>query len=210
MAAGDGIWTVPQGATCTYVLAHGAGAGMRHQFMETMCERLAARHVATYRYEFPYMEAGKKRPDSPRILQERVSDAVDVARRGSKLPLIAGGKSMGGRMTSLAAASEPLAGVNGLVFLGFPLHAPGKTGTARAEHLQAVDVPMLFIQGTRDSLADLELIRQVCASLGSRATLYIVEDGDHSFKVRKRSGFDPEATLDSIADRITSWSATIV
>lgn len=202
----EGLLNKPEKARFLYVLGHGAGAGMRHPFMEDVAERLAERRVATFRYEFPYMADGKRRPDPPRILQATVRSAVESAgREAAKLPLIAGGKSMGGRMTSMAAASDGLRGVQGLVFLGFPLHAPGKVDNKRAEHLAHVDLPMLFIQGTRDSLADMERIEQVCDQLGSRATLHVVDGGDHSFKVLKRSGRDPSDVMDEIADAIALW-----
>jgi predicted alpha/beta-hydrolase family hydrolase len=203
----NGLLEKPRGARALYVLAHGAGAGMRHRFLQAVAESLAERKVATFRYEFPYMAAGRGRPDAPAILQQTVREAVEAARKQAPgLPLIAGGKSLGGRMTSLAASSEPLPGVAGLAFLGFPLHAPGRVSEKRAEHLEAVTVPMLFIQGTRDALADLDRIQAVCARLGSQATLHVVQDGDHSFNVRKRTGRSPSEVLADIADTVASWS----
>lgn len=194
-----------------YVLAHGAGAGMRHPFLEAMTECFAERKIATFRYEFPYMAARRGRPDTPVVLQQTVRDAVDTARKKAPgLPLIAGGKSMGGRMTSLAASTEPLPGVRGLAFLGFPLHAPGQVSVKRAEHLRAVDVPMLFIQGTRDSLADIGRIRAVCDELGKNATLHVVEGGDHSFNVLKRSGRTLADVMVEVADAVATWSARLV
>lgn len=186
----SGVLQRPGDASCLYVFAHGAGAGMRHAFMEELSGLLAAAGVATLRFNFPYMEARKRRPDTPRLLTATVRAAVDKARAlAPELPLLAGGKSMGGRMTSQAAAAEPLPAVAGLVFVGFPLHAPGRTGTSRADHLRDVNVPLLFLQGTRDALADIELMRQVSAGLpGRRGKLHVVEGGDHSFKVLKRSG----------------------
>ena len=196
----------PPDAWLLYVLAHGAGAGMRHPFMEDVARRLAARGVATFRYQFPYMEAGRRRPDPPRILQAAVRAAVAAAREAAPdLPLIAGGKSLGGRMTSSAAAERPLEGVRGIAFLGFPLHPPKQPSVERAAHLDGVGVPMLFLQGTRDDLADLGLIRQVCARLGARATLHVVEGADHSFHVLRRSGRTDAEVLDELADVVARW-----
>ena len=196
----------PRGAKALYVLAHGAGAGMRHPFMEDVAARLADREIATFRYQFPYMEAGRKRPDFGKILEATVRSAVAEARRRVKgLPVFAGGKSMGGRMTTLAQASTPLEGVEGLAFLGFPLYPAGKPSTERAAHLADVAVPMLFVQGTRDALADLELLRPVLKGLGRRARLHVVEGGDHSFKVLKRSGREPDEVMDEIADALAAF-----
>lgn len=200
------IFERPRGAKALLVLAHGAGAGMRHRFMEDLVPRLAGRAVATLRYQFPYMEKGGRRPDSRRILLSTVRAAsargVELARG---LPVYAGGKSMGGRMTSLAASEEPLAAVDGIVFLGFPLHAAGKSGVERADHLRSVGVPMLFLQGTRDPLADLESIRSVCERLGRKARIHVVDGGDHSFHVRKRSGRTEDEVLDELADQVASF-----
>jgi len=191
------------------VMAHGAGAGMRHHFLESIAASLAARGVATLRYQFPYMEAGGRRPDPPGILEASVRSAVERA-GAAGLPLIAGGKSLGGRMTSSAAAASPLPGVRGLAFLGFPLHPPGQPGTRRADHLHRVDRPMLFLQGTRDPFAPVDLITQVCEGLGPRATLHLVQGGDHSFGVLKRSGRTPEAVMDELANTITDWARALL
>jgi uncharacterized protein len=192
-----------------YVLAHGAGAGMRHPFLEAMAQALLERGVATLRYEFPYMEARKNRPDPPAVAAARVREAVERARaEWPGLPLIAGGKSFGGRMTSTAQAEAPLEGVKGLAFLGFPLHPPGKPGVSRADHLSQVQVPMLFLQGTRDEFARLDLLNGVIEQLGSRATLELIQDGDHSFKVPRRGGRSPELVMADLADRLTAWGST--
>lgn len=196
----------PDDAWGGYVLAHGAGAGMRHRFMEAIAQALAARGMATLRYQFPYVEAGSRRPDPPGVLEATVRAAVAKARELlPDLPLVAGGKSMGGRMTSNAAAHRPLDGVRGLVFLGFPLHPPKRPATSRAEHLERVEAPMLFLQGTRDDLADLGLMTDVCHGLGPRATLHVVEGADHGFSVLKRSGRTDAEVLDELADTITEW-----
>ena len=183
---------------------------MRHAFLEEVSERLAFVKIATFRYEFPYMTGGRRRSDTPRVLQQTVRAAVETAhKKAPRLPLIAGGKSMGGRMTSLAASQEPLPNVRGLVFLGFPLHAPGRVGNERANHLSDVGVPMLFVQGTRDSLADLDQIMGVCARLGKKATLHVVDGGDHSFKVLKRSGRDPADVVEEVVQTIALWVKAI-
>jgi hypothetical protein len=198
---------LPAGARWLLVLAHGAGAGMRHRFLEAAAAKLAARGIATFRYQFPYMEAGSGRPDRPPKLVATVRAAVAAAAREAPgLPLLAGGKSMGGRMTSTAAAEEPLPGVRGLVFFGFPLHPPGRPGTERAAHLAAVSVPMLFLQGTRDDFAGLDLLRPVLAPLGALATLHVVDGADHSFGVRKASGRTGEEVLDELADAVAAWA----
>ena len=187
-------------------MGHGAGAGMTHPFMEDMAERLARRGVATLRYQFPYMEQGKRPPNPAPVLKATVRSAVAAAAEfGGGLPLLAGGKSMGGRMTSLAASEEALPGVLGLVFFGFPLHAAGKPGAERSKHLADVKAPMLFLQGTRDRLADLELLRPVCRGLGRRCTLEVLDQADHSFRVPKRSGIDQEDVLDRLADTVLAW-----
>jgi hypothetical protein len=198
---------LPAGARWLLVLAHGAGAGMRHRFLEAAAAKLAARGIATFRYQFPYMEAGSGRPDRPPKLVATVRAAVAAAAREAPgLPLLAGGKSMGGRMTSTAAAEEPLPGVRGLVFFGFPLHPPGRPGTERAAHLAAVSAPMLFLQGTRDDFAGLDLLRPVLAPLGALATLHVVDGADHSFGVRKASGRTGEEVLDELADAVAAWA----
>ena len=197
------ILVAPADARALLLLAHGAGAGMRHAFLEKIAHALAERGVATFRYEFLYMEQRKGRPDPPAVAEARVREAVqEAARVAPGLPLFAGGKSFGGRMTSQAQAHEPLPGVRGLVFLGFPLHPPGRPGTTRAEHLDAVQIPMLFLQGTRDDFAGLDLLRPVVARLGKRATLHLVEGGDHSFKVLKKSGRTDAQVMDELAEQI--------
>jgi len=204
----SGLLVLPSNATALYVLAHGAGAGMRHRFMEAMASALAGLEIGTFRYQFPYMETGGKRPDFPPTLHATVRAAVAAAAdQAPGLPLFAGGKSMGGRMTSGAAAAAPLSGVRGLIFLGFPLHQPGKPSVTRAEHLAQVSVPMLFLQGTRDTLADLDLVKSVCAGL-PLATLHVVEGGDHSFAVLKRSGRTGEEAMAEMAGRIRDWVGT--
>ena len=199
----------PTDAWAIYVLAHGAGAGMRHAFLEHVAKDLAGAGVATLRYQFPYTEHGKHRPDTPVLLEATVRAAVARAAE-EKLPLFAGGKSMGGRMTSQAQSSEPLPDVRGFVFLGFPLHPPGRPGVTRSKHLDAVTVPMLFIQGTRDELADMGLMHEVSSSLGSRAVLHVIEGGDHSFKVLKRSGRDEAAVMLEIRDTMTRFMNNLI
>jgi uncharacterized protein len=201
-----GLLTRPQHARVLYLLAHGAGAGMRHPFMTGLVDALAAQGIASLRYQFPYMEAGRRRPDSPSVLEATVQAAVAVAQEiAPGLPLLAGGKSMGGRMTSNAAAHQLLPGVIGLVFVGFPLHPAGRPGQSRAEHLRRVDLPMLFLQGTRDTLADLGLIKAVCQDLAPRATLHVVEGGDHSFAVLKRSGRTEGEVMEELARTTAEW-----
>jgi uncharacterized protein len=202
----SGLLTRPDDARVLYVLAHGAGAGMRHRFMEAIAAALAERGIASLRYQFPYTEAGARRPDPPAVLEATVRAAVAAAGDVAPgLPLIAGGKSMGGRMTSGAAARGPLPGVAGLVFLGFPLHRPKQPSEDRAAHLSQVTLPMLFLQGTRDELADLGLITGVCARLGPLATLHVVEGADHGFDVLKRSGRTGEEVLEELADTVVAW-----
>ena len=189
--AGDvsGLLVRPDGARLLYLLAHGAGAGMRHPFLETVARQLDGRGIATLRYQFPYMERRASRPDPPAVAAATVrAAAAEAARVAPGLTLVAGGKSFGGRMTSTAQAEAPLPGVRGLVFLGFPLHPPGRPDDKRAEHLAQVRIPMLFLQGDRDEFADLKLLKPVVKRLGDRATLHLVEGGDHSFHVLKRSG----------------------
>ena len=179
---------------------------MRHPFMERIAQALATRGVATFRYEFAYMEQRKGRPDPPAVAEARVREAVRAAAGAAPgLPLLAGGKSFGGRMTSSAAAGSALPGVRGLAFLGFPLHAPNRPGDTRAAHLSDVQLPMLFLQGTRDDLADLSLIRGVCERLGARATLHVVDDADHSFKVPKRAGRSGEDVIGELARATADW-----
>ena len=195
----------PADAKALYVFAHGAGAGMTHKAMESNAEGLAARGIATLRYQFPYIEKGSKRVDPPKVAHAAVrAAAAEAARLAPDLPLFAGGRSFGGRMTSQAQADSPLPGVRGLAFLGFPLHPAGKPGIERAEHLARVDVPMLFVSGERDALAELDLLRPVVAGLGERATLRLVAHADHSLKVPAKSGrtaADAEAeALDAMAE----------
>jgi predicted alpha/beta-hydrolase family hydrolase len=202
----SGMVLRPLNAWATYVLAHGAGAGMRHRFMENIAQALAERGIATLRYQFPYVEAGTRRPDPPAVAEATVRAAVAHARDiAPDLPLVAGGKSFGGRMTSNAMARQPLEGVLGLVFLGFPLHPPRQPAVTRAEHLDRVEVPMLFLQGTRDDLADLGLITSVCDRLGPRSTLRVVEGADHSFAVLKRSGRTEGEVMNELTLSISEW-----
>src|SRR6266480_2942879 len=185
----SGLLLRPPGASRLYVLAHGAGAGMRHPFLEAIARALAERDVATLRYQFPYMERRASRPDPPDVAAAAARAAVaEAAHLAPGLPLVAGGKSFGGRMTSTAQAEEPLPGVRGLVFLGFPLHPPGRPDDKRAEHLAHVQAPMLFLQGTRDDFAALKVLQPLVKRLGERATLHLVEGGDHSFRVPTKSG----------------------
>jgi predicted alpha/beta-hydrolase family hydrolase len=196
----------PPKARAGYVLAHGAGAGMTHPFLTAVADGLAARGIATFRYQFPYMERKSGRTDPPKIAEAAVRAAVvEAGKHLKKLPLIAGGKSFGGRMTSQAEAAEHLPGVVGLAFLGFPLHAPGKPSDSRGDHLSAVTVPMLFLQGTRDDFADLALLEALVERLGTRATLKLVDDGDHSFHVRKASGRDDKAVMIELLDALVAW-----
>jgi len=200
------IFTEPDAAKGLYVFAHGAGAGMRHRFMEAVALRLASRAIATFRYQFPYMEAGRKGPNPAPVLVKTVRSAVgEAARLAPGLPLAAGGKSMGGRMTSTAAAAESLPGVLGLAFFGFPLHAPGRDSSERGAHLADVGLPMLFLQGTRDKLANLELLRPLLTSVTPSPTLTVVEDADHSFHVPKRSGRTDDEVLDEICGTFADW-----
>ena len=196
----------PADARACYVLAHGAGAGMRHPFMGAIAEALATRAIATLRYQFPYMESGSKRPDVPAVAHVTVRAAVaEAARAMPGVALVAGGKSFGGRMTSQAQAATPLPGVRGLVFLGFPLHPAGKPSDERATHLADVHVPMLFLQGTRDDLASLSLLKPVVERLGSNAKLVLFDDADHSFHVPARSGRKDADVLAALADAIAAW-----
>ena len=198
----------PAGAAWLLVLAHGAGAGMRHPFMEAVAAVLATRAIATLRYQFPYMEAGGRRPDRPAVAQATVRAAVQAAAAGvPDLPLLAGGKSFGGRMTSQAAAAEPLPGVRGIVFFGFPLHPARRPSDERAAHLHDVSVPTLFLQGTRDALADLDLLRPVVAA--TSATLHVLDGADHSFHVLKRSGRTDAGILDELADTVAAWASRL-
>jgi predicted alpha/beta-hydrolase family hydrolase len=200
----------PDTARCLLVLAHGAGAGMQHKFMEEVSQTLARRAIATLRYQFPYMEKGNKAPDSEGSLTDTVRAAVAAAKKhAGDLPLLAGGKSMGGRMTSLAAAKAPLDGVRGLVFFGFPLHAPGRSSAERGKHLAQVTVPMLFLQGSRDSFADLKLLKPLCSRLGKRAEVFVIEGGDHSFHMLKSSGRSDEEALEQVAEKTVAWISRV-
>ena len=188
------------------VLAHGAGAGMRHDFMEALAGELAEVNIATFRYQFPYMEQGRKSPDRPNVLTATVQAAVTYASQTMPgVPLLAGGKSMGGRMTSQAASLGLLPQIKGIVFFGFPLHPPKQPGSKRADHLAKVPVPMLFLQGTRDTLADLSLLRPITAKLGKLATLHIVDTADHSFHVLKKSGRSDSEILRELAQTTAAW-----
>lgn len=221
----SGLLLRPPGAFALLVLAHGAGAGMRHPFMDGIATRLAERGVATLRYQFPYVEAGRRSPDRPPALVRTVRAAVARARHLAEgLPIFAGGKSLGGRMTSTAAAEDGWraapgsargqedvdATVHGVVFLGFPLHRPGQPSAERAEHLERVKLPLLFLQGTRDSLAALELLRPVLTSLGPHATLQVVDGADHGFRVSKSSGRSSEDVLDELADATVAWMRQVL
>jgi hypothetical protein len=200
----------PAKARWLLALAHGAGAGMTHPFMEKLAGELADAGVASFRYQFPYMEERRRAPDSPSVAAATVAAAVRAAAEAaSGLPLLAGGKSFGGRMSSQAASQQLLEGVRGLVFFGFPLHPPNKPGTRRAEHLADVQVPMLFLQGTRDTLADLKLLRPICKDLGKVATLHVIETADHSFHVLKSSGKSDADVLRELAETTASWAENL-
>jgi predicted alpha/beta-hydrolase family hydrolase len=207
----SGLLQVPPRASACYVFAHGAGAGMAHPFMAAVAIELAERGIATLRYQFPYMEQRGKRPDPPQVAHATVRAAVSEARRQlPKLPLIAGGKSFGGRMTSQAQASAPLEGVAGLAFLGFPLHPAKRPSRERAKHLSDVKIPMLFLQGTRDALAELGELEPVCAALGQRATLKLFADADHSFHVPARTGRKDADVRAEVLDTMVEWIARII
>jgi uncharacterized protein len=207
----SGLLQTPRGARACYVLAHGAGAGMRHPFMTAVAAGLAERGIATLRYQFPYMENRAKRPDPPHVAQATVRAAVAAALRLLPgLSLIAGGKSFGGRMTSQAQAKAPLRGVRGLAFLGFPLHPAGRPSQDRAKHLFEIGIPMLFQQGTRDTLASLEQLEPVCQALGSRATLRLFADADHSFHVPAKSGRTDAQVRREMLDALAAWIDGVV
>ena len=207
----SGLLLFPKEAKSLLILAHGAGAGMRHVFMQNIAEKLADNGIATLRYQFPYMEKGIKRPDSEALLTASVCGAVTAAQEHANgLPLFAGGKSMGGRMTSLAAAQAPLNDVRGLIYLGFPLHAAGKPSADRANHLFDIKLPMLFLQGSRDALADLNLLKPLCARLGKRVELFVIEGGDHSFHLLKSSGRSDDQALDQAALKVVSWISQVL
>ena len=207
----SGLWQAPPKARASYVFAHGAGAGMTHPFMAAIATGLAERGVATLRYQFPYMERRGKRPDPPKLAHATVrAAATEALRLLPGMPLIAGGKSFGGRMTSQAQAIAPLTGVRGLAFLGFPLHAAGRPSRDRGEHLLEVKIPMLFLQGTRDALADMNELQPLCKGLGKRATLKLFEDADHSFHVPAKSGRSDAQVRIELLDALSEWiGATI-
>jgi predicted alpha/beta-hydrolase family hydrolase len=213
LANGDavsGLFDRPANARALLVLAHGAGAGMSHPFLEDLCVELTSAGIATLRYQFPYVEKHRKLPDPTAVLTRTVRAAVENANQlAPDLPLFAGGKSMGGRMTSMTASEQPLGNLRGLVFVGFPLHPPNRPGTKRAEHLARVTVPMLFLQGTRDAFADPKLLEPICANLGSRATLRTFEGADHSFHMLKSSGTNDSAVLRSLVENIAGWIGEI-
>jgi hypothetical protein len=196
----------PGNARACFVFAHGAGAGMSHPFMETVATGLCERGIATLRYQFPYMEKGSKRPDPPAVAHAAVRAAVkEAARRCAGLPLIAGGKSFGGRMTSQAQAIAPLPGVRGVAFLGFPLHPAGKPSISRAAHLSDIKIPMLFLQGTRDDLAEMTLLEPVVNGLAGLASLHVVQEGDHSLHVPARSGRNNREVMNEVLDALSVW-----
>ena len=196
---------LPAAARACYVLAHGAGAGMEHPFMRAMAAGLAERGIATLRYQFPYMERRARRPDPPALCHATVRAAIAACSRSTSLPLIAGGRSFGGRMTSQAQAQEPLPGVRGLAFLGFPLHPAGRPSDERAEHLAHVQIPLLFLQGTRDALAERGLLEALLARLGARASVSWLEDADHSFHVPARSGRNDAQVREALLDSLSGW-----
>jgi len=207
----SGLLQRPSQASACYVMAHGAGAGMTHPFMAAIANGLAERSIATLRYQFPYMEQGSRRLDPPKVARAAVRTAVAAASRLlPELALFAGGKSFGGRMTSQAQAASPLPGVRGLVFLAFPLHLAGRPSDERGAHLLAVQIPMLFIQGTRDQLADLQLLRTRVGQLGARATLRLFEDADHAFHVPARTGRKDPEIMAEIAEVLANWIATTI
>jgi predicted alpha/beta-hydrolase family hydrolase len=207
----SGISQTSRDARCCLVLAHGAGAGMEHPFMRAMADGLLERSVATLRYQFPYMEKGSRRPDPPTLCHQTVRAAALKAHAlMPSLPLIAGGKSFGGRMTSQAQATSPLPLVRGLCFLGFPLHAPKKIPTTRAEHLSSIHIPMLFVQGTRDALANWDLMASAISRLGATATLVSIDPADHSFHVPVRSGRTDAEVMQEVLDAIEKWSSSII
>ncbi len=207
----SGLLEVPAEARACYVLAHGAGAGMTHPFLASVAEGLAQRGIATLRYQFPYMERGTKRPDPPALAQTTVRAAVATAAHlMPNLALFAGGKSFGGRMTSQAQAASPLPGVRGIAFLGFPLHAAGRPSDERADHVFDVQIPMLFLQGGRDKLADLQILRPLVDRLGERATLKVFADADHSFHVPARSGRKDADVRTEMLDALAEWMALVL
>jgi predicted alpha/beta-hydrolase family hydrolase len=202
----SGLSITPEAARACFVLAHGAGAGMTHPFLTAVADGLAERGIATLRYQFPYMERRSKRPDVPRVAQNTVRAAVAAAARlHPGRPLFAGGKSFGGRMTSQAQAEAPLPGVRGLIFLGFPLHPPGRPTAERGAHLEKIEVPLLFLQGTRDAFAEMPLLEPLVARLGARATLERIAEGDHSFHVPARSGRSADQVMGELLEAMVRW-----
>ncbi len=207
----SGILLMPERAKACCAVAHGAGAGMEHPFMTAVAKGLFERQIATLRYQFPYMEKGSKRPDRTELAQATVRAAVaSAALKAAALPLLAGGKSFGGRMTSQAQAQEPLPNVRGLIFLGFPLHVAGKPSAERAAHLDKIGVPMLFLQGSRDTLADPRLLKPAVAALGDAATLTVFEAADHSFHVPVRSGKTDAEVMELLLDAISAWIDSVL
>jgi uncharacterized protein len=207
----SGLLQTPREARACYVMAHGAGAGMAHPFMAAVANGLAERGVATLRYQFPYMEQGSKRPDTPKLAQATVRAAVaEASRLAPEVPLFAGGKSFGGRMTSQAQAAAPMSGVRGLVFLGFPLHPAGRPSDERAKHLFAVQAPMLFLQGTRDQLADMSLLQPLVRQLGARATLSLFQDADQSFHVPARTGRKDSEIMAEMLGALAGWIEAVL
>ncbi|HEY0857104.1 MAG TPA: alpha/beta family hydrolase [Albitalea sp.] len=210
-ASVSALLLAPPRACACLVLAHGAGAGMTHSFMDAVAQGLAGRGIATLRYQFPYMERGSRRPDVPALAHATVRAAVaEAAQRLPGVPLLAGGKSFGGRMTSQAQAASPLPGVCGIVFLGFPLHPAGKPAMERAAHLAEVRLPMFFAQGTRDELADEQLVRSLIAQLGARATLEMIDQADHTFHVPAKSGRKDAEVLDALLDTLAAWTTRVL
>ena len=202
----SGLIMIPPKSRVMVILGHGAGAGMSHSFMEQLAQDLAAQGMASLRYNFPYMEAGKRSPNAPKLSQATVRAAVDyAAQHFPEYHLLAGGKSYGGRMTSQAQAETPLAGVNGLVFFGFPLHAPGRPGAQRGEHLKDINIPMLFLQGSRDKLADLTLLSPLLQSIGKLVDLVVIEGADHGFNMLKSSGISSEQARLNLAQQTWQW-----
>jgi hypothetical protein len=207
----SGLLQSSPSARACYVLAHGAGAGMTHPFMAAIANGLAERGIATLRYQFPYMEQGSKRPDAPKLAHATVrAAAMEASRLVPELALFAGGKSFGGRMTSQAQAASPLPGVRGLAFLGFPLHPPGQPSEERGKHLLDVQIPMLFLQGTRDDFASLQLVEALCKRLGECATLKLFRDADHSFHVPARTGRKDAEVRAELLDALAAWTNTLI
>jgi predicted alpha/beta-hydrolase family hydrolase len=202
----SGLWEAPKAARAALALAHGAGAGMTHRSMTAIAEGLAARGIATFRFNFPYMERGSRRPDPPALAQQTVrAAAAEAGRLGKGLPLFAGGRSFGARMTSQAQSEEPLADVRGLVFFAFPLHQPGKPGVERAQHLEKVSLPMLFLQGSHDPFAEPSLLKQTVVGLDGRAALHLIEGADHAFHVPARSGRTDAQVQQEMLDAARNW-----